>query len=75
VGQFVIAFRSQDERGQAIVDALEDMADITLRQVLEARRYRLLRGDVESIEVELERIDPGWRDHLRLYREAVSEPH
>ena len=75
VGEFVIAFRSQDEMGRGIVDALEDLADITLRQILEARHYRLLRGDVEGIEVALDRIDASWRDHLRVYREFVAEPH
>jgi len=77
VGEFAIAFRPGDERGRAIVEALEDLADITLRQVLEARRYRLVRGDADiaSIDLELDRIDSSWRDHLRLYREVVAEPH
>lgn len=75
VDEFVIALRTGDERGQAIVDALEDLADITLRQVLEGRRYRLIRGDLLSIEGELDRIDPSWREHLRVYREVVPEPH
>jgi hypothetical protein len=77
VGEFVIAFRPEDERGRVIVDALEDLADITLRQILEARRYRLVRADADigSIELELDGIDPSWRDHLRVYREVVVQAH
>jgi hypothetical protein len=75
VDEFVIAFRTRDERGRMIVDGLEDLADITLRQVLEGRRYRLTRGDLGRIEAELERIDPTWRDHLRIYSEVIPAPH
>ena len=77
MGEFAIAFRPGAERGRAIVEALEDLADITLRQVLEARRYHLVRedADIGSIDVELDRIDASWRDHLRLYREVVVETH
>jgi hypothetical protein len=75
VEEFVIAFRPEDERGRAIVEALEDLADITLRQVLQARRYGLIRrgADIGSIDSELERIDPSWHEHIKLYREAVIE--
>jgi hypothetical protein len=77
VDEFVITFRPEDELGRAIVDALEDLADISLRQILQARRYRLIRGgaDLGSIDSELDRIDPSWRDHIRIYREVVVEHH
>ena len=69
----LIAFRPQDQRGSEILDALEDLADITLRQVLEdgTRRYRLIRrdADIKILDSELDRIDPNWGSHIRVYRE------
>jgi hypothetical protein len=71
-----IAFRPQDERGRKILDALEDLADITLRQVLDdgTRRYRLIRSDadIQTLDSELDRIDPNWGSHIRVYRESDS---
>jgi hypothetical protein len=77
VEEFAIAFRPEDKRGRAIVEALEDLADITLRQVLQARRYGLIRrgADVGNIGSELDRIDPSWRDHIKIYREVVMAHH
>jgi hypothetical protein len=80
VEEFAIAFRPEDKRGRAIVEALEDLADITLRQVLQARRYGLIRrdadvGNVGNIGSELDRIDPSWRDHIKIYREVVMARH
>jgi hypothetical protein len=77
VEEFAIAFRPEDKRGRAIVEALEDLADITLRQVLQARRYALIRrgSDVGNIGSELDRIDPSWRDHIKIYREVVMARH
>jgi hypothetical protein len=77
VEEFAIAFRPKDKRGRAIVEALEDFADITLRQVFQARRYGLIRrgADVGNIVSELDRIDPSWRDHVKIYREVVMARH
>ena len=70
----LIAFRPHDQRGREILDALEDAADITLRQVLQdgTRRYRLIRrdADIRILDSELDRIDPNWDSHIRVYRES-----
>ena len=38
------------------------------------RRYHLVGEDVDldTLDPELDRIDPNWRSHIRAYRESDS---
>jgi hypothetical protein len=76
VDQVVIAYRPEDERGREILDNLPQRIEMQSVQEIGdgTRRYHLVGEDVDldSLDPELDRIDPNWRSHIRAYRESDS---
>jgi hypothetical protein len=64
--EVVISFRLENERGREILDGIPQR--IEMQSVQEtpdgSRRYQLVGEnlDVDSLDSELDRIDPDWRD-------------
>jgi len=71
--EVVISFRPENERGREILDGIPQR--IEMQSVQEtpdgSRRYQLVGEnlDVDSLDIELDRIDPNWRDHITTWRD------
>jgi hypothetical protein len=75
VDEVVIAFRPEDERGREILDGLPQRIEMqSVQEIGGTRRYHLVGEDVDldTLDPELDRIDPNWRSHIRAYRESDS---
>ena len=74
--EVVIAYRPEDERGREILDSLPQRIEMqSVQEVADGtRRYHLVGEDVglDSLDPELDRIDPNWRSHISSYRESDS---
>lgn len=46
----------------------------SVQEIGGTRRYHLVGEDVDldTLDPELDRIDPNWRSHIRAYRESDS---
>ncbi len=68
----VIALRPRTDRGQAILDKLEQRIEMSPLQVIDdgTRRYYLNAesADVDAFDTMLDKIDPEWHDHLTNWR-------
>jgi hypothetical protein len=76
VEEVVIALRPEDERGWEILNELPQRIEMQSVEETPAgtRRYHLVGEhlDLDSLDPELDRIDPSWRSHIRAYRESDS---
>ena len=74
--EVVIAYRPEDERGREILDSLPQRIEMqSVQEVADGtRRYHLVGEDLDldSLDPELDRIDPNWRSHISSYRESDS---
>jgi hypothetical protein len=68
----VIAIRPETNRGREILDELEKRTEMHPEQVVDdgTRRYYLSANDadVDAFDPMLDKIDPGWRDHVTNWR-------
>jgi hypothetical protein len=69
----VIALRPDDDRGQEILNALEQRTHLGPQQVVDdgTRRYLIDSPDaeVDAFDSTLDAIDPDWRNHLTNWRD------
>jgi hypothetical protein len=62
-----LIFTKLDDRADAILDALGERAGLPCRDSGDRRIFEL-EGAVQDVDAlgELDTIDPGWQEHLRL---------
>jgi hypothetical protein len=64
----IVVFRPFDERGDELLDELEDRTEMSPQETLDdgSRSYSLSAHDVgvDGFDLMLDEIDPEWRQHL-----------
>lgn len=63
----VISLRPNDDRGNKILDRMEEETAVRPTQVIDdgTRRYDLeSTNDLDAFDPMLDKIDPNWREHI-----------